>query len=198
MIKEALDNVFTNLCEAERWEKMNKINQNWGACPVFHSYHKLSNKHKGSNGEYVVEKLMEKLGHSVEPPTNTGHDRTVDGIKTEIKFSLAVSEKNMIIKDKFIINHVSIDKDWERLLFCGINPDPAWGNMKSRRNDRLPYERQRVYFMEKKHFVTYMSQPGEKVFKHQQGGQSVENDDYICTDFVGLINLPFVKRISDW
>ena len=124
MINEAVDSVFENLCKDEQWKKLNKVNENWGKCPVFHSYHKLSNKHKGSNGEYVVERLMKRLGHTVEPPTNTGHDRIVNCIKTEIKFSLAVSEKDRIVKDKFIINHVSKDKDWSRLLFCGINPDP--------------------------------------------------------------------------
>jgi len=198
MINEAVDSVFENLCKDEQWKKLNKVNENWGKCPVFHSYHKLSNKHKGSNGEYVVERLMKKLGHTVEPPTNTGHDRIVNSIKTEIKFSLAVSEKDRIVKDKFIINHVSKDKDWSRLLFCGINPDPAWKNMKTRRNDRHPYERQRVYFMEKNDFALYMASDGDKVFKHQQGGEAVGNDDYICTDFFGLIALPFVKHVSEW
>jgi len=198
MLKETFESVSTYLCEDAQWIKLNSINNNWSKDPVFYNYHKLGNKQKGTNGEYVVERLMKGLNHTVTSPENTGHDRIIDNIKSEIKFSLAVSEKDKIVKDKFIINHVSIDKDWERLIFCGINPKPDWGNMKKRRDDSLHYERIRMYFMKKSDFSDYMKGSGEKVFKHQQGGEKVENDDYICTDFFGLINLSFVKHISEW
>jgi hypothetical protein len=197
-LNTAQQNVFRALCEDKRWDSLNRVNNNWSLCPVFYNYHKLSNKHKGTNGEYVVERLMKDLNHTVISPENTGHDRIIDSIKSEIKFALAVSEKDKIVKDKFIINHVSIDKDWERLVFCGINPEPDWGNMKIRRDDSLSYEKIRMYFMEKSDFADYMRGSGKKVFKHQQGGEKVENDDYICTDFFGLISLPFVKHISEW
>tara|TARA_R100000152_G_C6769273_1_gene195062 strand:- start:1016 stop:1612 length:597 start_codon:yes stop_codon:yes gene_type:complete len=198
MNKILFNNVCNILLEDSHWSKLNSVNNNWHRDPVFHNYHKLGNKQKGTNGEYVVSKLMEAMGHTVTSPENTGHDRIVGDIKTEIKFSLAVSQKDMIVKDKFIINHVSMDKDWERLVFCGINPNPNWGNMMTRRNDSLPYQRQRMYFMEKEDFISYMKSPGIKVFKHQQGGEKVANDDFICTNFLGLISLPFVKHISEW
>tara|TARA_A100001515_G_scaffold32386_1_gene25322 strand:- start:33 stop:629 length:597 start_codon:yes stop_codon:yes gene_type:complete len=195
-------NVFNNVCnilrEDAHWGKLNSVNNNWQQDPVFFNYHKLGNKQKGTNGEYVVSKLMEAMGHKVVAPEGTGHDRIVDDIKTEIKFSLAVSEKDMIVKDKFIINHVSKEKDWDRLVFCGVNPNPEWGNMKIRRNDSLPFQRQRMYFMHKDDFVSYMESPGSKIFKHQQGGEGIANDDFICTNFHELIELPFVKHISEW
>ena len=138
-------------------------------------------------------------GKKVSPPTHTDHDRIIDEIKTEIKFSLAVSEGDKIIKDKFIINHVALKKDWDRLLFCGINPDQQWNNLKIRKNDYMPYGKMIVNFMEKTDFIKYMkSKESNKVFKHQQSGEKGGNDDYICTNFHKLISLPFVKHIDEW
>ena len=35
---------------------------------------------------------MTSLGHKVEPAINSGHDRVIDGIKPEIKFSLSITD----------------------------------------------------------------------------------------------------------
>ena len=191
-------NLFESLVTDTNWKKLTKVNGNWHRDPTFCNYHKLGNKQKGTLGEYFVERMMKERGHDVVPPTHTDHDKIVDGIKTEIKFSLAVSEGDKIVKDKFIINHVAMTKDWDRLLFCGINPAMEWGNMKVRKNDDMPHQRMRAYFIEKEDFVQYMNSSGNKLFKHQQSGEKGGNDDYICTNFLELVNLPFVKPIQEW
>lgn len=197
-MKSVVQNVMSDLLESPEWEKLNRHNNNWSQDPVFKDYHKLGNKQKGVVGEFYVERIMTALGSSVSPPTHTDHDRVIDGLKTEIKFSLAASEGKKIVKDKFIINHVAMTKDWDRLLFCCINPIEGWGNVKIRKNDSMPYERMRAYFIEKEDFIKYMNSEGDKLFKHQQSGEKGGNDDYICTNVDKLIKLPFVKKISDW
>ena len=93
-----------------------------GNDPIFANYHKLGNKQKGVLGEYFVQEYMKALkGSTVADPTDTGHDRIIDGYKTEIKFSLANSTRNVININKFIINHVAIGKDWERLILRDVD-----------------------------------------------------------------------------
>lgn len=182
------------------WIKLNRHNNNWKNDVVWSSYHKLGNKQKGTNGEFYVHRLFEAAGYEVHPPAHTDHDKIVNGLKVEIKTSLAVSEGDTIIKDKFIFNHIAVGKDWDRLLFCCVNPDPEWGNMKIRRNDNLPYKKVRLHYMDKSDFVEYMSNTEYKdnVFKHQQSGEKGGNDDFICTNFSALVALPFVREVSNW
>ena len=129
------------------------------------------------------------MGLNVErAPTSTkGYDRIINGIKTEIKFSLAQKDiKNNSIKpNTFIINHVSEKKDWERLIFLGINP-----------NNTEPL----LFWLSKddfqKHIITEVC-----CFRRQQGGKDGENDDYICSaaKVIELSELPFIKSgLDEW
>ena len=186
MLKNVIGGVSSLLTEDPQWEKLNKHNNNWSGDEVFKDYHKLGNKQKGVAGEYFVEQIMRAMGSTVTPPTHTDHDRTIDGIKTEIKFSLAVSKGEEIIDDKFIIIHVAVSKDWERLIFCGINPKETHSN------------RVQMYFFNKEDFAKYMASGQKLVFKHQQSGKKGGNDDFICTNFGEFSNLPFVKNIEEW
>lgn len=185
-LNEVTSDVKDILVEDPHWTKLTKINSNWSQDPLFFNYHKLGNKQKGVAGEHYVQTLMEVRGSEVTPPADPGHDRIIDGYKTEIKFSLAVSKGTDIIPDKFIINHVAVGKDWDRLIFCGINPLDS------------DSPRARIYFFAKEDFANYMSSGGNLIFKHQQSGKKGGNDDFICTDFVGFSSLPFVKDISQW
>ena len=162
------------------------INQNvqdpWIGTP-FEGYVFMSPKQKGTFGERFVSKYFVLEGSKVEKPKNTGHDRVIDVILTEIKFSLATRDKKGgINKDQFIINHVSKDKDWERLVFFGINPSE---------------DDCRFFWFCKEDFIQHL-ESDECVFASQQGGKSIGNDDYICTKIDKLKSMPFVKSIDQW
>ena len=104
---------------------MSNAQDPWEDTP-FKGYVHMSPKQKGEFGERFVTKYLQGAGHTVKraKTSTAGHDRVVDEILTEIKFSLATRDrKGGVKKDSFIINHVSKDKDWERLVFFGINPD---------------------------------------------------------------------------
>jgi len=191
------DTIFENQQVSEYMEK--QLHNNWAGTP-FEDYPRLDPKQKGGFGELYVETLMRILGHTVESPTNPGHDRIIDGIKTEIKFSLAGSnrkkDEKLIDPDSFTFNHIAMEKDWERFIFLGINPPIDSENTRS--FDKSSWPIHRLYIMEKTSFVTHMNS-GSKIFKHQQGGNKSKNDDYCVfgrNSFYQLINLPFIREIS--
>ena len=154
----------------------------WEETP-FMGYVHMSPKQKGEFGERFVSKYMVDSGCEVIRAKNPGHDRIIDGILTEIKFSLATRNKTGgVIKDKFMINHVSICKDWHRLIFCGINDNES---------------DVRIVWFTKEDFVEHLKSDN-CFFNIQQGGQSGGNDDYICTNVAGLLECSFVKDIAEW
>ena len=150
---------------------------------MFRGYVFMSPKQKGEFGERLVSHYMEEEQCLVEraATSTAGHDRVIDGILTEIKFSLATrNKKGGVKKDSFIINHISRDKDWERLIFFGINPDE---------------EDARLVWFSKEDFIANLD---SGLFAHQQGGKSIENDDYICTKVAALLAEPWVKTVDEW
>lgn len=162
----------------------NNIKDPWINTP-FEGYVFMSPKQKGEFGERFVSKYFKNLGHTVNrAKTNTaGHDRIINGILTEIKFSLATRSKiGEIKKDVFVINHVSKDKDWERLVFFGINPKE---------------EDCRFFWFSKEDFVKYLNEP-DCLFGTQQGGKSINNDDYICARIKQLMEKDFIKTLKEW
>ena len=182
-----INEVTNKLTEDGHWKTLSMINNNWSSDPIFSNYHKLGNKQKGVLGEYFVEKYMKALkGSKIRSPYSTGHDRIIDGYKTEIKFSLANSTRDIINTNKFMINHVSIGKDWDRLIFCGINPLDA------------DADRVCMYYFNKEDFKNYMKRTASPIFRHQQAGAKGGNDDYICVKFQEFIKLPFIKEINLW
>lgn len=160
----------------------------------FEGYVFMSPKQKGEFGERFVHKYMELLEYKVEraKTSTAGYDRVIleyleevmtSSYLTEIKFSLATRDKKGgVIDDKFIINHVSVGKDWERLIFCGINPNE---------------EDVRFVFITKEDFEEHLKSD-TCYFNVQQGGQKVGNDDYICTNVAALLECDFVKDIAEW
>ncbi len=160
------------------------IHDPWKNTP-FEGYVYMSPKQKGEFGERFVSKYFELLGHEVKraKSSTSGHDRIIDDILAEIKFSLANRDRQgNIQKDKFIINHVSKNKDWERLIFFGINEKE---------------EDARFFWFTKENFVNHL-QSDHCLFHHQQAGKSVANDDYICTNIDKLIREPFIYPIVEW
>ena len=156
----------------------------WKETP-FGGYVFMSPKQKGEFGERFVSSFFKEMllcDVKKAPSGTAGHDRVIDSIRTEIKFSLATREKKGIKKDSFIINHVSRDKDWERLVFFGINPDE---------------KDCRFIWFSKEDFIANL-ESSECCFSVQQGGKAIQNDDYMCTQVAKLIEQPFVKGVTEW
>ncbi len=142
----------------------------------------LGSKRQGAYGEKYVSLLLASKGFDVKPPTNTGHDRIVDGIKTEIKFSVAIRDNKtkQAKPNSFIINHAAEEKDWQRLIFCGINPDGTYV----------------LRFFTKEDFSKEIKS-SERVFKRQQNGEQGTNDDYCCP-VEKLLDKSWFQPISAW
>ena len=156
----------------------------WKGTP-FEGYVFMSPKQKGEFGERFVSKFMEEMCCKVKraATSTAGHDRVIDDILTEIKFALATrNKKGGVTVDKFIINHVSVGKDWQRLIFCGVNPDE---------------KDLRIFFITKENFEAHLKSD-KCYFNVQQGGKSVGNDDYICTNVAALLECDFVEGITKW
>lgn len=130
-------------------------NNPWEGTP-FEKYYQIGAKQKGVLGEFIITSFLKSEGMVVVKPENQGHDRIVNNYKTEIKFSCA-SKRN---KDFFFtFNHVSFCKDWERIIFCGINGD---------------LESKIVWFSKEDMKKLF----DEGILKHQQAGQENNLDDY--------------------
>lgn len=128
----------------------------WAGTPL-NDFYSLNPKKKGIQGEKIAGAILEKIGYNVQynAPNNGGFDMTVDGKKTEIKFSLA-SERNF--DWRFTFNHIGFKKDWEQIIFIGINGDMNIHIVKYNKNN-LPKD----------------------LLSHQQGGKTGGNDDYMCS-----------------
>ena len=155
----------------------------WVGTP-FEGYRHMTPKAKGNYGEVFVEQWFTKNGSKVEPPVNVGHDRRVDDHKVEIKISLAktYTNKKHINDDHFMMNHVSQNKDWDRLVFVGVN------------KNKESY----MKWMYKQSFREIIDKG--LYFYHQQGGQSIGNDDWMCSDkkLIELLNSEYMKSMDEW
>ena len=162
----------------------NNLKDPWVGTP-FEGYVFMSPKQKGEFGERFVSKFMENMLCEVKraATSTAGHDRVIDNILTEIKFALATrARKGGVVVDKFIINHVSVCKDWERLIFCGINPSE---------------QDIRVFYITKADFEAHL-ESDDCLFNVQQGGQNGGNDDYICTNVAALMETRIARPIVQW
>jgi hypothetical protein len=140
---------------------------------LFEKYYILDAHSKGEFGENFIKKWLTLKGHQITKRKNTGHDCLVDGIKTEIKFSL-----------DGVINHVATHKDWERIIFCFI---------------KMPEEYSLFLYMEKSDFIQHIN-GDDSVFGRQQGGKNGKNDDYMCgeKDLIILKSTKQAKCMSEW
>jgi len=148
----------------------------------FEGYVYLHNSAKGKLGENYAERILNQGGFCVGPaPSSTsGYDRSVNEKKCEIKFSLATRNKknnHTTDKDSFMINHVSKGKDWDFLLFIGINVNP---------HDI------RIIWFNRDDFKGHFKDGKSTCFGTQQGGKNIKNDDYMCTNYTKLVNCEWV------
>ena len=128
---------------------------------LYEDYYFLGNRTKGTVSEIILENILKDIFNlNVTNRTNEGHDRIVNNIKTEFKFSLA-TERNF--KHQYMFNHVALEKDWDRIIFCGVNGD---------------LEVDLVWFT-KDEIKKLLNDPN--YFTHQQGGNKSQNDDYLSS-----------------
>lgn len=142
------------------WCLKEMVNNPWSGT-ILENYYTLNPASKGSKGESIVSEMLKSLNYKVKPRENTGHDRIVNNVKTEIKFALAVERNNDF---KCIFNHIGMAKDWDEIILCCIN-----GNM----------EVKMVSFTKKNFPIELCSR--------QQGGNSSKNDDFMCCDGYKLL-----------
>lgn len=150
----------------------------------------LSPMQKGELGEKIVSAVLSSKGFEVDKLSSTmlGHDRIVNGLRTEIKFSVALRDNKNgsgIKKDAFFINHVSKDKSWERLIFMGVNGF----------ND----EENHIVFFTKEDFLENVDKL-DSPFRIQQSGNGGTNDDYFVPskNMLKFLECDWVKNISHW
>ena len=146
----------------------------------YEGYTFLSPKQKGEFGEMFVDRYMNSRGSKVTSKINSGHDRIIDNHKTEIKFSLCNKNKQGLREDSFFINHVSIGKDWNRLIFVGINYNES---------------NSRIIWFTKNDFIFGI----KDLFDKQQGGNKMNNDDYKLSGKIdALLSHPLTKGMEVW
>lgn len=181
-------NPFANIYEDGELERILRSHENvvdpWVNTP-FEGYVRLSIHAKGKFGESFISKYMTSRGAKVSKRTGVGHDNIIDGYKVESKFSLANSNpvKGCLVTDSFFLNHISKEKDWDRLIFVGINP---------------MIQESRIFWFTKAEFLTMM-ESDNPIFTSQQGGKVIQNDDYkLSGKFQELLHSPYVKSIDDW
>ena len=130
------------------------LSANPWAGTIMEGYYALNPASKGTKGEQIVEELLKQLGHTVKPRKNTGHDRIINGVKTEIKFATAVQRNSNF---QCIFNHIGMEKDWDEIILCCINGDLEI-RMVSFTKEDFPID----------------------LCNRQQGGNKGANDDYMC------------------
>lgn len=154
-------------------------------------YRYMDNKQKGAFGELFAEEYLKsnKFKVSGRENGNSDHDMVVNSLKVEVKFSVAQTSTNKktgekkLVKDKFMMNHVGIGKDYDRLLFIGINPE---------------FEESRIVWFDKKDIKKIIN--NKEYFGYQQGGNNAENDDYMsgANKLLNLINSKYARTLEQW
>ena len=151
----------------------------WIGTPL-ESYALLDPKNKGCFGEELVKTVVKtKYCLPVEKRTSPGHDAIINGHPTEIKFS-AATKRNYDYK--FTFNHIGLEKDWDRIIFMGVNGDL---------NEKI------VWFTKKDILEMIKT---STCLAHQQGGKDSDNDDYISANknSQALLNHPLAKTMEQW
>lgn len=89
----------------------NDIDPRWATSPFF-NLKTLAPKGKGKRFEQIAEAIFRNRQHQIAKPTNTDHDRIVDGAKFEIKGSTITKGTD----DHFSFLQVRPAQDYEYLV----------------------------------------------------------------------------------
>jgi len=173
-------------------------NQDHWIGTAYEGYKFLGNKQKGQFGEKIIDDLFRSLGCKVTKPSNTGHDSVVNGIRMEYKFSLSQQKNGIIQKNSWMMNHVAEGKDWEWLLFAGVNPegtDDVVGLLSKENFVKILRTENEI-----KMKVRAKGQLRNKFFGAQQGGNKADNDDWMSgsRSLVALLNSEYMIGVDEW
>lgn len=75
-------------------------------------------KQKGSRFEKIVSNVLTKVGHTIQGPENSEHDRIINGVKTEIKGATLVKKKN-----HFSFLQIRPEQDYQIMIFAMFYPN---------------------------------------------------------------------------
>jgi hypothetical protein len=146
----------------------------------------LTPRSKGTLGEHIIADYLVALGGIRSKSENTGHDIVINNKKIEAKLSLTMTDnkRQILKKNSFMINHLSLKKDFDILFFLGCNH---------------PSENDNVYFWMTHQEVVEEVSLG-KYFNHQQGGKKIKNDDYISKppQVMALVNKYGHRKPLEW
>lgn len=78
----------------------------------------LPSRSRGKAGELLASAWLRRLGYTVQPPRSSGHDRTVEGVPTEIKFSTLWNSGDYVFQQLR-------KQDYTHALLLGISPSGA-------------------------------------------------------------------------
>ena len=84
----------------------------------FGVFKKMSSKRKGAAFEKIFEEHMLDTGADVQKPTNSDHDRIVNGVKVEIKGSTLWGEGT-----HFRFQQIRSGQDYDIIVFVSVFPD---------------------------------------------------------------------------
>lgn len=163
----------------------------------FCSWQKTTPKRKGIIGEELIQKFIlpdynikvEKIGG------NADHDLidTTNGLNIEVKTGFATKQKGVIVSDNFMFQHIGLHKNWDILVFVGVNHEDIT-KMHIRKDWRKDPEPLFIRFISKKD-IRLMIDKG--YIKHGQGGKSGNNDDWMTASSL-LYSTEYLKKYKDY
>ena len=111
----------------------------------FENYKKLGAKQKGAVSERILSDVLSQLGHVVESPLSSDHDRIIDGVKIEMKSSTLNKGT-----DKFSFLQIRPNQDVDKYMFSTFLPNDL-----------------RIFVMDKSKVLELIE---ENIIKPQHGG----------------------------
>jgi hypothetical protein len=84
-------------------------------------FQQMSSKKKGAAFEHLITEVLRRRGYDVTKPSNSDHDRIINGKKVEIKGSLGWVTNGVISHYRF--QQIRQSQDYEIVLFAFFTPD---------------------------------------------------------------------------
>ena len=158
------------------------------------NYYSLDAKNKGRYGEQFFLSLFSDTDMKCND-NNADHDFVVNGLKLELKFSLASNQKGKGVYDKFTFNHIGLHKQWDYLVLVGVNPPVELAHV---RRGHEYSEEVRAYCISKKDLKSQLDMLLTlNYISPQQGGKAGGNDDYMVTDYQKILKWDGIKRLDE-